>query len=77
MFLLEELEISSGGSHCTTRYFKATRDTVGSTVALQPEGSAFESQPGVFLQGLCLFSLFMRGFSLGTPASCHVQKHLC
>ncbi|KAK5619520.1 hypothetical protein CRENBAI_013905 [Crenichthys baileyi] len=30
--------------------------TVGSAVALQQEGSRFNSRPGVFLHGVCMFS---------------------
>ncbi|MEQ2222423.1 hypothetical protein ILYODFUR_026175 [Ilyodon furcidens] len=47
---------------------------VGSTVALQQKGPGFDSQPGVFLQGVCMFSLCMRGFSPGTPASSYIPK---
>ncbi|MEQ2244062.1 hypothetical protein ILYODFUR_013305 [Ilyodon furcidens] len=52
--------------------------TVDSTVDLQKEGPGFKSRPGVFLHGVCMFSLCMRGFSLGTPASSTVSlKHNC
>ncbi|MED6245428.1 hypothetical protein ATANTOWER_002988 [Ataeniobius toweri] len=44
---------------------------VGSAVALQQEGPGFDSQPGVFLHGVCMFSPCMCGFSPGTPASSH------
>ncbi|MEQ2293848.1 hypothetical protein AMECASPLE_037674 [Ameca splendens] len=47
---------------------------VCSTVALQQQGSGFDAQPGVFLHGVCMFSLFMRGFSQGTPTSSHNPK---
>ncbi|MEQ2244212.1 hypothetical protein ILYODFUR_014794 [Ilyodon furcidens] len=47
---------------------------VGSTVALQQEGPGFDSRPGVFLHGVCMFSPCMRGFSPGTPASSHSPK---
>ncbi|MED6255107.1 hypothetical protein ATANTOWER_004792 [Ataeniobius toweri] len=47
---------------------------VGDTVALQPEGTEFESQPGVFLHGVCMFSAYMRGFSPGTPVSSQRPK---
>ena len=40
---------------------------VVSAVVSQQEGSWFESQKGV--DGVCMFSSCMRGFSLGTPAS--------
>ncbi|MEQ2237075.1 hypothetical protein ILYODFUR_019295 [Ilyodon furcidens] len=36
----------------------------GSTVALQQEGPGFNSRPGLFLHGICMFSLCTRGFSL-------------
>lgn len=42
---------------------------VGTTVNLQQEGSGLESQPEVFLPGVCMFSPCMHGFSPGTPAS--------
>ncbi|MEQ2283324.1 hypothetical protein AMECASPLE_010112 [Ameca splendens] len=45
-----------------------------STVALQQEGPGFDSQPGVFLHGVCMFSPCMCGFSPGTPASSHSPK---
>uniref|UniRef100_A0A3Q2E368 CUB domain containing protein 2 n=1 Tax=Cyprinodon variegatus TaxID=28743 RepID=A0A3Q2E368_CYPVA len=38
-----------------------------STAALQQEGSGFDSRPRVFLHGVCMFSLSMRGFS---PCEC-------
>ncbi|MEQ2300636.1 hypothetical protein AMECASPLE_027743 [Ameca splendens] len=47
---------------------------VGSTVALQQEGPGFDSRPGVFLHRVCMFSLCIRGFSPGTPASSHSLK---
>ncbi|MED6267298.1 hypothetical protein CHARACLAT_010727 [Characodon lateralis] len=46
----------------------------GGTVALQQEGPGFDSWPGVFLHGVCMFSPCMRGFSPGTPASSHSPK---
>ncbi|MEQ2234252.1 hypothetical protein ILYODFUR_030011 [Ilyodon furcidens] len=48
--------------------------TVGSTVALAQEGPGFNSRPGVFLHGVCMFFLCMCGFSLGTPSSSHSPK---
>ncbi|MED6243410.1 hypothetical protein ATANTOWER_019725 [Ataeniobius toweri] len=39
--------------------------TSGSTVALQQDGPGFEPQPGVFLHGVCMFSLCMHGSSPG------------
>uniref|UniRef100_A0A3B5L9P2 Potassium voltage-gated channel, subfamily G, member 2 n=1 Tax=Xiphophorus couchianus TaxID=32473 RepID=A0A3B5L9P2_9TELE len=45
--------------------------TVGSTVALQQEGGGFDSRPGDFLHGVCMFSLCMRGFS---PASSYITS---
>ncbi|MEQ2293935.1 hypothetical protein AMECASPLE_038543 [Ameca splendens] len=42
---------------------------VHSTVVLQQDG--FESQPGVFVHGVCLFSLCIHGFSPVTQASSH------
>ncbi|MEQ2237766.1 hypothetical protein ILYODFUR_026352 [Ilyodon furcidens] len=48
--------------------------TVGSTVALQQEGPGFDSLPGVFLHGVCMFPPCMRGFSPDTPASSHSPK---
>ncbi|MEQ2237816.1 hypothetical protein ILYODFUR_026998, partial [Ilyodon furcidens] len=48
--------------------------TVGRSVALQQEGHAFDSQPGVFLHGVCIVSPFMRGFSPGTTASSQSPK---
>ncbi|MED6259638.1 hypothetical protein ATANTOWER_027002 [Ataeniobius toweri] len=47
---------------------------VDSTVALQQEGPGFDSWPGVFLHGVCVFSPCMRRFSPGTPASSHSPK---
>ncbi|MEQ2317033.1 hypothetical protein AMECASPLE_038668, partial [Ameca splendens] len=47
---------------------------VGSTFDLQQGDPGFDSRPGVFLHGVCMFSSCMRGFSLGTPASFHSPK---
>ncbi|MEQ2303695.1 hypothetical protein AMECASPLE_019588 [Ameca splendens] len=44
------------------------------TVALQPEGPEINSWSGVILHGVCMFSLWMCRFSLGTPASSHSRK---
>ncbi|MEQ2256417.1 Epithelial discoidin domain-containing receptor 1 [Ilyodon furcidens] len=44
------------------------------TVALQQECPGFNFRLGVFLHGVCIFSLCMRGFSPGTPASSHSPK---
>ncbi|MED6233585.1 hypothetical protein ATANTOWER_013737 [Ataeniobius toweri] len=38
---------------------------VGSTVALQQEAPGFDSWPGVFLHGVCMFSPCMCRFSPG------------
>ncbi|MEQ2164913.1 hypothetical protein GOODEAATRI_011703 [Goodea atripinnis] len=46
----------------------------GSTIALRQEDSGFDSWLGVFLHGVCMFSLCMHGFSLGTLASSHSSK---
>ncbi|MEQ2227312.1 hypothetical protein ILYODFUR_036402 [Ilyodon furcidens] len=48
--------------------------TVAQLVALLPcskKVPGFDSRPGVFLHGVCMFSLCMRGFSPGTLASSH------
>ena len=44
---------------------------VASTAASQLEDRRF---PGIFLCGVCMFSLCKRGFSPGTPASSHSPK---
>lgn len=48
--------------------------TVGSTAALHQEGLSFESLAGVFQHVVCLFSLCMCGFHLGSPASSHSSE---
>lgn len=35
----------------------------------QGEGCGFDSQPGTVLCGVCVFSLRLTGFPLGSPAS--------
>ncbi|KAI3366798.1 hypothetical protein L3Q82_009459, partial [Scortum barcoo] len=48
---------------------------VVSTVASQQEGSGFNPWlRQALLCGVCMFSLCLRGFSLGTPASSHSPK---
>ncbi|MED6244588.1 hypothetical protein ATANTOWER_017287 [Ataeniobius toweri] len=47
---------------------------VDGSAALQLKGCRFESWPGVFLHGVYMFSLCMRGFSPGTLASSHSPK---
>ncbi|MEQ2161761.1 hypothetical protein GOODEAATRI_012835 [Goodea atripinnis] len=49
--------------------------TVDSTVALQQEGFEFKSWSGVFLHGVCMFSLWMCGYYPGTPASKKLEIH--
>ncbi|MEQ2288518.1 hypothetical protein AMECASPLE_023410 [Ameca splendens] len=61
-------------AHPVIRFRGLHGGAVGSTVALQQEGPGFDSQPGVFLHGVYMFSPCMRGFSPGTPASSHSPK---
>ncbi|MED6234339.1 hypothetical protein ATANTOWER_027365 [Ataeniobius toweri] len=52
-----------------------TEENQDQTVALQQEeGPKFDSWPGVFLHGVCMFSLCIQWFSPGTPASSHSPK---
>ncbi|MEQ2209324.1 hypothetical protein XENOCAPTIV_028537 [Xenoophorus captivus] len=44
---------------------------LGSIFSLQQDGPGFDSEPGMFLLGVCMFSLCKCGFSLGTLASSH------
>ncbi|MEQ2275884.1 hypothetical protein XENORESO_010327 [Xenotaenia resolanae] len=44
-----------------------------STTALHQEGPGFKSQPGVVVLLVCIFSMWMGRFSLGTPASSQRQ----
>lgn len=43
-------------------------------VASQEEGSGFDSGPGGFLGGVCMFSMCLHGFCPGTLASSHSSK---
>ena len=45
-----------------------------STVASRQEGPGFDSRVRGSLYGVCMFSLCLRGFSPGTPASSHSPK---
>ena len=46
-----------------------------SAIASQQEGPGFDFWVWVFLFGVCMFSLCLCGFSLGTPTSSHRPKH--
>ncbi|MEQ2201927.1 hypothetical protein XENOCAPTIV_020722 [Xenoophorus captivus] len=62
------LKIGINGSHWVLNGGAIT------TFALQQGGPGFECWLGVFLHGVCIFSLCMHGFSLSTPASFHSTK---
>ncbi|MED6253040.1 Regulator of microtubule dynamics protein 2 [Ataeniobius toweri] len=51
----------------------SSMNTISKEVDAQ-EGPGFDSRPGAFLHGVCMFSPCMRGFSPGTPASSHSPK---
>ncbi|MED6260801.1 hypothetical protein ATANTOWER_029024 [Ataeniobius toweri] len=68
------VQIINCGKHTWRLAWGLHSNTVGSTVALQQEGPGFNSRPGVFLHGVCMFSPCMRGFSPRTPASSHCLK---
>uniref|UniRef100_A0A3Q2R186 Homeodomain-interacting protein kinase 2-like n=1 Tax=Fundulus heteroclitus TaxID=8078 RepID=A0A3Q2R186_FUNHE len=54
-------------------YVTLARANMSDTVALHQQGSRFYFWHGDLLHGVCMFSHCMCGFSLGTPASSHIQ----